>query len=143
MASVAYMDVVIGILAIVAMCLTLPVLLHHAGGWTHVTQALPATHFQVLGDFTLLQGLELFIPTCLLMLGNQTMYQKFFSAKSEQAASRAVVGWIIGTVLLETLIVAIAVVGRWCFQPAKSRSVRARFSPIRRFTGSPHLSARC
>jgi len=115
MASVAYMDVVIGILAIVAMCITLPVLLHHAGGWTHVTQALPATHFQVLGDFTLLQGLELFIPTCLLMLGNQTMYQKFFSAKSEQAASRAVVGWIVGTVLLETLIVAIAVVGSVVF----------------------------
>ena len=115
MASVAYMDVVIGILAIVAMCLTLPVLLHHAGGWSHVTQTLPATHFQLLGDFTLLQGLELFIPTCLLMLGNQSMYQKFFSAKSEQAASRAVVGWIIGTVLLETLIVAIAVVGSVVF----------------------------
>ena len=49
MASVAYMDVVIGMLAIVAMCLTLPVLLHHAGGWSHVTQTLPATHFQVLG----------------------------------------------------------------------------------------------
>src|SRR5450631_489271 len=125
MASVAYMDVVIGILAIVAMCLALPVLLHNAGGWSHVTQTLPETHFQVLGDFTLLQGLELFIPTCLLMLGNQSMYQKFFSAKSEQAASRAVVGWIIGTVLLETLIVAIAVVGSVLF-PTGEVSQRPR-----------------
>jgi solute:Na+ symporter, SSS family len=115
MASVAYMDVVIGILATVALTLALPVLLHSAGGWSHVTHTLPATHFQVLGDFSLLQALELFLPTCLLMLGNQSMYQKFFSAKSEKDASRAVVGWILGTIVLETLIVAIAVVGSVLF----------------------------
>ena len=45
------------------------------------------------------------------MLGNQSMYQKFFSAKSERDATRAVSGWIVGTVILETIIVAIAVVG--------------------------------
>jgi len=39
------------------------------------------------------------------------MYQKFFSAKSERAARISVVGWILGTLLLETLIVAIAVIG--------------------------------
>jgi SSS family solute:Na+ symporter/sodium/proline symporter len=49
------------------------------------------------------------------MLGNQAMYQKFFSAKSERDASRAVVGWIIGTVVLETVIVALAVVGSAVF----------------------------
>jgi SSS family solute:Na+ symporter/sodium/proline symporter len=43
------------------------------------------------------------------------MYQKFFSAKSEKDATRAVVGWIIGTVILETVIVAIAVVGSALF----------------------------
>ena len=47
----------------------------------------------------------------LLMLGNQVMYQKFFSAKSEKDARISVVGWIVGTVVLETLIVAIAVIG--------------------------------
>jgi len=48
----------------------------------------------------------------LLMLGNQVMYQKFFSARSERDARISVVGWIVGTVVLETLIVAIAVFGR-------------------------------
>jgi SSS family solute:Na+ symporter/sodium/proline symporter len=48
----------------------------------------------------------------LLMLGNQVMYQKFFSARSERAARVSVIGWVLGTVLLETLIVAIAVFGR-------------------------------
>ena len=39
------------------------------------------------------------------------MYQKFFSAKSEKDARISVVGWILGTLVLETLIVAIAVFG--------------------------------
>jgi SSS family solute:Na+ symporter/sodium/proline symporter len=59
--------------------------------------------------------MELFLPTCLLLLGNQSMYQKFFSARSEKDARRAVVGWIIGTVILETVIVAIAVTGSALF----------------------------
>ncbi len=111
MSSVAYMDVVIGLLATFTMIAALPVLAHMAGGWHAIRASLPATHFQVLGDFTPATAAELFLPTCLLMLGNQAMYQKFFSAKSERDASRAVVGWIVGTVILETIIVGIAVVG--------------------------------
>ena len=115
MSSVAYMDVAIGLLATFTMIAALPILLHEAGGWMHLRAVLPATHFQLLGDFSLVQGLELFLPTCLLLLGNQSMYQKFFSARSEKDATRAVVGWIIGTVILETVIVALAVVGSALF----------------------------
>ncbi len=111
MSSVAYMDVAIGLLATVSLLVALPILSRHAGGWTHIASTLPATHFQILGDFTPVRALELFLPTCLLMLGNQSMYQKFFSAKSERDATRAVVGWFIGIVILETVIVALAVVG--------------------------------
>ena len=111
MGSVAYMDVVIGLLATVTMITTLPVLVHLAGGWPGVHAVLPATHFQWFGDLSGVQAMELFLPTCLLMLGNQSMYQKFFSAKSEKDATRATLGWIVGTVILESVIVAIAVVG--------------------------------
>ena len=129
MGSVAYMDVVIGMLATVTMIVSLPVLVHLAGGWTGVRAALPASHFRFFGDirpFTsyfaglvladgsrakVQSAFEIFLPTCLLMLGNQSMYQKFFSAKSEKDATRATVGWIVGTVILESVIVAIAVVG--------------------------------
>ncbi len=47
----------------------------------------------------------------LLLIGNQGMYQKFFSARSESDAKIAVGGWIVGTVLLETLLVMLAVIG--------------------------------
>ncbi len=133
MSSVAYMDVAIGLLATFTLCLALPVLVHSFGGWSAVRVALPATHFQVFGDIypinshlgsnllpdgsreRISSALELFLPTCLLMLGNQSMYQKFFSARSERDASRAVAGWIVGTVLLETVIVALAVAGSAVF----------------------------
>lgn len=115
MSSVAYMDVFIGLLATCTMLVALPFLLHSTGGWSGVRHVLPATHFQVLGDLTLIQALELSVPTCLLMLGNQSMYQKFFSAKSERDARVAVVGWVIGTVILETVIVALAVTGSAIF----------------------------
>ena len=115
MSSVAYMDVAIGLLATFTMLTALPVLIHTAGGWHAIHLALPATHFQAFGDLTGIQALELFLPTCLLMLGNQSMYQKFFSARSEKAATQATAGWIVGTVLLETVIVALAVTGSALF----------------------------
>jgi SSS family solute:Na+ symporter len=115
MSSVAYMDVAIGLLATITLLIAMPVLTHLAGGWTNVRASLPATHFQFFGDLTVIQAIELFFPTCLLLLGNQSMYQKFFSAKSEKAATRAVVGWLIGTVILETVIVVIAIVGSVLF----------------------------
>ena len=116
MSSVAYMDVAIGLLATFTLLVALPILVHTAGGWGQIATQLPATHFQVMGDFSGIRALELFLPTCLLMLGNQSMYQKFFSAKSEKDATRAVVGWFIGIVVLETVIVALAVVGSALFR---------------------------
>ena len=111
MSSVAYMDLVIGLLATVTLLVAAPVLLHSAGGWGSFRHSLPASHFTPLGDRSVMQALEIFLPTCLLMLGNQSMYQKFFSAKSERDARRAVVGWIFGTIVLETIIVLIAMLG--------------------------------
>ena len=75
MGSVAYMDVVIGLLATFTMIAALPVLVHLAGGWGGVKAVLPATHFEWFGDLSSVQALELFLPTCLLMLWNQSMYQ--------------------------------------------------------------------
>jgi SSS family solute:Na+ symporter len=111
MSSVAYMDVAIGSLVTVICIIATPYLFLQAGGWAGLHASLPETHFQVLGNLTLVRALEFMVPTMLLMLGNQVMYQKFFSARSERDARLSVVGWILGTLLLETLIVAIAVFG--------------------------------
>lgn len=116
MSSVAYMDVAIGSLVTVICVIAAPYLLHEAGGWPGLHAALPPTHFQVLGNLTFTRAMEFLVPTMLLMLGNQVMYQKFFSAKTEKDARISVIGWIIGTVILESLIVAIAVIGSALYQ---------------------------
>lgn len=116
MSSVAYMDVTIGSLVTVICIIAAPYLLHQAGGWNGLHTALPQTHFEVLGNLTFTRAMEFLVPTMLLMLGNQVMYQKFFSAKTERDARTSVVGWIVGTVVLETLIVAIAVFGSALFR---------------------------
>ena len=143
MGSVAYMDVVIGLLAMVTMIAALPVLVRLAGGWAGVRAVLPATHFQVLGDLSGMNAAELFLPTCLLMLGNQSMYQKFFSARTEKDATRAVSGWIVGTVILETIIVAIAVVGSSLYRTGevsqRPREVLA-YTALHAFGGAGHVS---
>jgi solute:Na+ symporter, SSS family len=125
MSSVAYMDVAIGSLVTVICVIAVPYLYLQAGGWAGLHATLPPAYFEPLGNFRidahgvqqsagfgLVRALEFLVPTMLLMLGNQVMYQKFFSARSERDARVSVIGWIVGTVVLETLIVAIAVFGR-------------------------------
>ncbi len=110
MASIAYLDLVIGSMVTLTVIVAVPILLGRVGGWQAVQSALPATHFQVLGDYTLSRAIGLALPTMLLLIGNQGMYQKFFSAKSVSDARKSVVGWIVGTVVLETLLMAVAVI---------------------------------
>jgi len=125
MSSVAYMDVAIGSLVTGICIIATPYLFLQAGGWAGLHAVLPAEYFQVLGNYRfspehvrqsagmgVVRALEFLVPTLLLMLGNQVMYQKFFSAKSEKDARVSVIGWIVGTVVLETLIVSIAIFGR-------------------------------
>jgi solute:Na+ symporter, SSS family len=115
MISVAYTDVVNGIIMTVGLIVALPFLLKSAGGIDGVVRALPETHFRLLGEMTLWQALGYSIPTMLLLLGESGMYQRFFSARTEKTARRAVVGWLIGTIIIETLIIILAVIGSSLF----------------------------
>jgi SSS family solute:Na+ symporter/sodium/proline symporter len=87
-------------------------LLAHAGG---LGPALDGVRPDQVAWFGTLDPIAdagaLFLPTMLLLMGEANMYQKFFSAKDEGAARRAVVAWIVGTIVIETLIVAVGVFG--------------------------------
>jgi len=115
MSSIAYLDVVIGVLVMGITLRATPMLFYKAGGWEGLHAALPADRFQVLGHLTFTKAMEFFVPMFLLMLGNQTMYQKFFSARSAKDAKVAVAGWILGDLFLETMIIAMAVFGAALF----------------------------
>jgi SSS family solute:Na+ symporter/sodium/proline symporter len=123
MASIAYLDLVIGSLVTLTAIVAVPILLTRVGGWATVRSSLPATHFEILGNYSLSGAVGLALPTMLLLIGNQGMYQKFFSAKSESDAKKSVIGWIAGTVLLETLLVAMAVIASAKLQTDRPREI--------------------
>jgi SSS family solute:Na+ symporter/sodium/proline symporter len=123
MASIAYLDLVIGGLVTIMVVIAVPLLLNDAGGWAGVRAVLPADHFTVFGAVGPERALGTLIPTMLLLVGNQGMYQKFFSARSEKDANRAVAGWIIGTLLLETLLIMVAVIGSAKFKTEAPREI--------------------
>lgn len=135
MASIAYLDLIIGSLVTVIVIVAVPILLNRAGGWAEVRRALPPSHFEVLGDLSIWTALGYLVPTMLLLIGNQGMYQKFFSARSERDARFAVYGWIVGTVVLETLLVTVAVIGSSKFHTDRPREIIA----LSAFRGLPEL----
>jgi SSS family solute:Na+ symporter/sodium/proline symporter len=51
------------------------------------------------------------MPTLFLLLGNANMYQRFFAARDEREARRSCIGWVVGVMIVETLVITLAVVG--------------------------------
>jgi SSS family solute:Na+ symporter/sodium/proline symporter len=112
MLAVAYLDVGNGLMMIVGVGAAVIYLIAHAGGFAPAFDALRPDQVSLFGVLDPWSGAgAVFLPTLLLLLGEANMYQKFFSARDERAARNAVVGWIGGTIVVETLIVAVGVFG--------------------------------
>ncbi|HYU81047.1 MAG TPA: sodium:solute symporter family protein, partial [Vicinamibacterales bacterium] len=112
MLSVAYLDIGNGIAMTVGVGLAVVYLMVHAGGLSAAFGALRSDQVALFGSLDPWKdAMALFLPTMLLLMGEANMYQKFFSAKDERNARLSVVGWIAGTILVETLIVAVGVFG--------------------------------
>jgi len=111
MLSIAYLDVGNGLMMIIGVTLGVGYLVGHAGGMGPALESLRPEQLQIFGTMTSGQAFALFLPTMFLVLGEANMYQKFFSAKDERAARYAVVGWIVGTIVVETLIDSVGIFG--------------------------------
>ena len=109
MVSVIRLDVLNGIIILVSILIAAPLAYFGAGGAEGLAAALPETHFTLTGRLGLSAALGLFLPTMLLLLGESGMYQKFYAAESGAAARKAVLGMIVGVILVEVLIGATAV----------------------------------
>jgi solute:Na+ symporter, SSS family len=112
MMSIVTVDIVNGIIITGAILIALPYMIFAAGGLGDVLAALPAGHTTVLGGHNMLWVLGVAMPTFLLLLGESGMYQKFFSARNEGAARKAVIGMVLGVMLIETTLALLAIVGR-------------------------------
>ncbi len=116
MLSVAYLDILNGILMITAIFISVPFLIHHVGGMDYIVANVTPRSHSILGNMTMVQAMGYFVPTLLLALGNGNMYQRFFSAKNENEAKKSVIGWIIGVILLGIALQSLAVIGSSYFK---------------------------
>jgi SSS family solute:Na+ symporter/sodium/proline symporter len=112
MLAVAYLDVGNGLMMTIGVGAAVGFLVVQAGGPVDALSALRPDQVALFGTLDpWLDAGALFLPTMLLLVGEANMYQKFFSARDEQAARRSVVGWIVGTIVVETLIIGVGAFG--------------------------------
>ncbi len=105
MFSVAYTDVAQGVTMIIGITVAFPFFWRNAGGLQGMHRVLPPSHFELFGPISFLQALGLLLPSFLLILGDANMYQRFFSARTEGVARRAVIWMLIGVAFMEFMII--------------------------------------
>ncbi len=115
MKSIVTVDVFNGIIITLGVLFAVPYMVFELGGVQAVMNALPQSHLEPLGGHNVLWVFGVAAPTFLLILGESGMYQKFFSAKNESAARKAVVGMVLGIVIIEVAIALLAITGRAAF----------------------------
>ncbi|MCU0915065.1 MAG: sodium:solute symporter family protein [Planctomycetes bacterium] len=107
--SVAYTDVVTGIIITATLLISLPVLWGQAGGWAgmqgHFAALSKASHMKAWGVFTPAEIVNFTLPTFLLIMGDANQYQRFFASKSAKGAKSAVTFMIFAVLLIESLII--------------------------------------
>ena len=113
MVAIAYTDLPNGIVIVLACLLAVPFVVSSAGGLAGAEANLSPGYFAIVnnqfGVHPWLKAIGYFLSTMFLLLGVQSMYQKFYSAKSAKDAKKAVAWWTIGTIFVETVVVVIAV----------------------------------
>jgi SSS family solute:Na+ symporter/sodium/proline symporter len=113
MVAIAYTDLPNGIIIVLACLLAVPFVVTAAGGLPAAKAALDPGYFAVVnshfGAHPWLKAIGYALSTMFLLLGVQSMYQKFYSAKSARDAKKSVAWWTVGTVVVESIVVVIAV----------------------------------
>jgi SSS family solute:Na+ symporter len=113
MIAVANTDLPNGIIILTSTILATPLTIIAAGGWERIKAILPETHFQVFsqefGANPYLKIPAIGLSTLMLILGVQSMYQKFYSARNPREAKKAAGIWVVGTIIVEGVAIVIAI----------------------------------
>ncbi|MFQ6037352.1 MAG: sodium:solute symporter [Candidatus Aminicenantales bacterium] len=113
MVAVANTDLPNGIIILSSTIIATPLTIIAAGGWSKIQAVLPPSHFQAFseafGANPTLKIPAIGLSTLVLLLGVQSMYQKFYSARNPGEAKRAAGIWVVGTIIVEGVAVVIAV----------------------------------
>jgi Na+/proline symporter len=107
--SLAYTDIVTGIIITVSLFVAFPILWSHAGGWsgleTRFAQMAKPEHMKFWGVFSWAEVVNYTLPAFLLIMGDANQYQRFFASKSAKGAKSAVTFMIFAVLVIESLII--------------------------------------
>jgi len=109
--SLAFADIVTGIIITVTLLIAFPVLLVKAGGFGGMQTAFTMMgdrpgHMKLLGVFSAADYINFLLPVFLLVLGDANQYQRIFAGKNARGARTAVIVMIFLALLIEELIIA-------------------------------------
>jgi len=109
--SLAFADIVTGIIITVSLLIAFPVLLIKAGGFSGIQSAFAAMgdrpdHMKLFGVFGAADYINFLLPVFLLVLGDANQYQRIFASKNAKGARTAVIVMIFLALLVEELIIA-------------------------------------
>ena len=111
MYSVAYTDVVNGLIMIVGFIIVVPFLLSKAGGISGVIHSLETSQRSFTGHYSLGELISILLPSLLLILGDANLYGRFFSAKSPEAAKKSAKYMLASVLFMEWIILFTAIIG--------------------------------
>jgi SSS family transporter len=108
--SLAYTDIITGIIIMGTLIVALPVLWFKADGWTGMENAFALmgdkpNHMKFGGVFSKTDIINFCLPSFLLIMGDANQYQRFFAAKNAKGARQAVTFLIFAVFLVESLII--------------------------------------
>lgn len=109
--SLAFADIVTGIIITTTLLIAFPVLLAKAGGFSGMAAAFAAMadrpdHMKLLGVFSPADYINFLLPVFLLVMGDANQYQRIFAGKSAKGARTAVIVMVFLALLIEELIIA-------------------------------------
>jgi Na+/proline symporter len=107
--SVATTDVVAGFVIAVGVlgCLAIT-----AGGFAAEGVSLPESYLRLGGGFGKMEWVGYMLPPFLLIIGDANLLQRFMAAKDPSTAKRAAWGAFVGLLIIESAIIALALVGK-------------------------------
>lgn len=112
MVSVAWTDLINGILMTAGILLALAVLGYRAYNAAPNELPIVTTLREPAPPITFIAWAGMLLPTFLLVLGDANLYQRFMSAESPRTARRAAVFMFFGILVLEWAIIGLACLGR-------------------------------
>ncbi len=113
--SVAFTDALSAVMMLAGLILAVPYSIKAAGGWGTLTSSVPPSMNTLTGGQTWLQLAGFVLPGVVLQIGDQNMYQRLAASRGNKESKTAMIGWLVGLLIISPTVALIAFAARGIF----------------------------